>query len=326
MVISLFVAIAIFWYLYKDIKPESLTEALRQASVFWILLSIVISIWGYWLRAWRWKLLIEAEDAPPVNTVRVFWALMTGYLVNLLIPRAGEVARCGVLKRTDNLQMGKLLGTVILERTVDLLFLIGIIFLVFLTENSIFLDLLGDLVSLETLQHAVRGYLPLLLGIMLGIGILAYWGFSRYRERGFVKKARHFFQDFLKGLNSVGYLKNQWGFWSSSAMIWFIYFIMMYWVAQAMPTTDSLTASSVLMVMVMGSIGMIAPVQGGIGTFHALVAYILLFYGLGEEEGKIFAAIIHGTQMLTVIVLGIVSLLVFLKIQSKEEPKGNSLR
>jgi uncharacterized protein (TIRG00374 family) len=320
VILSLLVAVAIFWYLYKDIKPESLTEALRQASVFWILLSIAISIWGYWLRAWRWKLLIEAEDATPVKTVGVFWALMTGYLVNLLIPRAGEVARCGVLKRTNDLQMGKLLGTVILERTVDLLFLIGIIFLVFLTENSIFLALLGDLVSLETLQHAVTDYLPLLFGTMVTVGILAYWGFNRYRERGMIKKIRHFFRDFLKGLRSVGYLKNQWGFWSSSAMIWFIYFIMMYWVAQAMPSTDSLTASSVLMVMVMGSIGMIAPVQGGIGTFHALVAYILLFYGLEEEEGKIFAVIIHSTQMLTVIALGIMSLIVFLKIQTKEEP------
>lgn len=326
MILSLLVAIAIFSYLYKDIKLESLTEALRQASVFWIVLSVLISIWGYWLRAWRWKLLIEAEDNRPVSTVRVFWALMTGYLVNLLIPRAGEVARCGVLNRSDDLQMGKLLGTVILERTVDLLFLVAIIFLVFLTENKIFLALIGDLVSLETLQHAITDYLPLLLGFALVVGILVYWGINRYRDKGLFKKLRHFVQDFLKGLRSVGYLKNQWGFWSSSAMIWMIYFIMMYWVAQAMPSTDSLSVTSVLMVMVMGSIGMIAPVQGGIGTFHALVAYILLFYGLKEEEGKIFAVIIHSTQMLTVIFLGILSIIVFLKIQTKEEPYRKSLR
>lgn len=326
MILSLLVAIVIFWYLYKDVKLESLTEALRQASVFWILLSVLISIWGYWLRAWRWKLLIEAEDNGPVGTLRVFWALMTGYLVNLLVPRAGEVARCGVLKKSDDLQMGKLLGTVVLERTVDLLFLIAIIFLVFLTENKIFLDLLGDLVSLESLQNAVNEYLPLLLGFALATGILVYWVVNKYRDKGLVKKARHFVHDFLRGLRSVGYLKNQWGFWSSSAMIWMVYFLMMYWVTKALPSTDSLTASSVLMVMVMGSVGMIAPVQGGIGTFHALVAYILLFYGLEEEEGKIFAVIIHSTQMLTVIFLGILSLIVFLKIQTKEEPYRKSVR
>lgn len=326
MILSLLVAVVIFWYLYKDIKLESLTEALRQASMFWIALSVIISIWGYWLRAWRWKLLIESDDDSQVKTPRVFWALMIGYLVNLLVPRAGEVARCGVLKKSDNLQMGKLLGTVILERTVDLLFLIGIIFLVFVAENSIFLALLDDLVSVEALMRALTDYLPLLIGFVLAVGILGYWGLRKFRDRGIVKKLRHFIQDFLKGLKSIGHLKNQWGFWSSSAMIWFIYFIMMYWVAQAMPSTDGLSASSVLMVMVMGSIGMIAPVQGGIGTFHALVAYILLFYGLGEEEGKIFAVIIHSTQMLTVIALGIISLVVFLKIQTKEEPSGKSHR
>lgn len=326
VLLSLLAAIWIFWFLYKDIKIESLTEALRQASVFWISLSIVISIWSYWLRAWRWKLLIEAGATKRLKTSNAFWALMIGYFANLAIPRAGEVARCGVLKKTERLQMGKLLGTVIVERTVDLLFLIGIVVLAFFTETATFLSLTGDLVSMETLQNSLTRYLPLLLGFLTALGVLSYWGLRKYRDTGLVKKLRHFIQDLLKGLRSVGQLRNQFGFWSSSAMIWVVYFLMMYFVAKAIPSTSDLGPTSLLMVMVMGSIGMIAPVQGGIGTFHALVAYILLFYGLNAEEGKIFAVIIHGTQMLTVIVLGIISLFVFLKIQTKEEPKGNSLR
>lgn len=286
MVLSLLVAIWIFWYLYKDIKLESLAEALRQATVFWIILSVAVSIWGYWLRAWRWKLLIEADETQSVKTLRVFWALMIGYLANLLVPRAGEVARCGVLKKTNQLQVGKLLGTVVLERTVDLLFLIGIIFLAFLSENRIFLALLGDLVSFAAIQNVFVGYLPLLIGLVMAVGILGYWASKKYRDKGLVKKLRHFILDFLKGLKSVGYLGNKWGFWSSSAMIWAVYFVMMYFIAKAIPSTDSLSATSVLMVMVMGSIGMIAPVQGGIGTFHALVAYILLFYGLTDEDAR----------------------------------------
>lgn len=326
VVVSLLIAICIFWFLYKDIKIESLTEALRQASIFWIGVSVIISIWGYWLRAWRWKLLINADEPKEVKTLAVFWALMIGYLANLFIPRAGEVARCGVLKKTDELQMGKLLGTVILERTVDLLFLIGIILLAFLSENSVFIELIGELVSLDTLQNTVTNYLPLFLGFVLTIGILAYWGIHKYRDKGIIKKLRHFVRDFMKGLKSVAYLKNQIGFWASSLMIWVIYFLMMYLVAMAIPSTEGLSATAVLMVMVMGSIGMIAPVQGGIGTFHALVAYILLFYGLSEEEGKIFAVIIHSTQLLTVIVLGLISLFVFLKLQTKEEPNKGTLR
>jgi glycosyltransferase 2 family protein len=74
------------------------------------------------------------------------------------------------------------------------------------------------------------------------------------------------------------------------------------------------------MVMVMGSIGMIAPVQGGIGTFHALVAFILMTYGLTEEQGKIFAVIVHSSQVLTVMIVGIVSLVVLVKLTNSKQP------
>ncbi|MDX5478579.1 MAG: flippase-like domain-containing protein, partial [Cyclobacteriaceae bacterium] len=116
---------------------------------------------------------------------------------------------------------------------------------------------------------------------------------------------------------------NQFGFWGSSAMIWFSYYLMMLLVAWAIPSTASLSLSSVLMVMVMGSIGMVAPVQGGIGTFHALVAFILMAYGLTAEEGKIFAVIIHGSQVLTILIVGIVALGIFFKITSQKASKSS---
>ena len=320
------VAVGIFWYLYKDIKMESLTEAIRQASFFWIALSIIISIWAYWLRAWRWKLLINVNEKDPVHTIKVFWALMTGYLANLLIPRAGEVVRCGVLKKTDQLHMGKLLGTVILERTVDLLFLVLIVFLAFLTENQVFLSLFTLLGPVEALGTLSGDYLPYIIVGTIVLGILFFWVIKRYKKRGLVKKLGIFVKDFLSGLKSVKYVQNQTGFWVSSILIWVIYFLMMYFVAIGIPSTSGLGPSSVLMVMVFGSIGMVAPVQGGIGTFHALVAFILIFYGLTEAQAKIFAVIIHGTQLFTIIVLGIISSLVLVKSFSKEEPIVRSMR
>src|SRR5690606_12401509 len=218
------------------------------------------------------------------------------------------------------------LGTVILERTVDLVFLIFIILFTFIVENQVFLSLIGELVSLDTLEDAVKSYFPLLIGGSIIFGILIFWTLKKYGDRGFFKKLRHFIRDIIAGLKSVRHVKNQLGFWVSSVVIWLIYFLMMYLVALAIPSTAYLDATSILMVMVMGSIGMIAPVQGGIGTFHALVTFILTFYGLSEEDGKIFAVIIHSTQMLTVLLLGIISVFVLLKYIGKEEPKRSSLR
>lgn len=317
---SFVVAILIFWYLYKDIKMDSLLNALQQASIPFIALSVAFSVFGYWLRAWRWRLLIKVGEERVPSSIRIFWALMGGYLANLLIPRAGEVARCGYLNKTDQIPMGKLLGTVILERTVDLVSMIIVIFITFFAERAVFTQLLGDLVSLQALGEGLTGSLPIVLAALIIIGFLSYVVFAKYRDSTFIKKLRHFLRDLMVGLKSLNKVENQFGFWASTTVIWFVYFLMMYFVALAIPSTANLTATAVLMVMVMGSIGMIAPVQGGIGTFHALVAFILITYGLTEEDGKIFAVIVHTSQVLTVMGLGAISVVILAKLTSNKQP------
>jgi len=319
--VSLIVAIWIFWFLYKDISFEALLEALSQTSLFWFSLSILISLTGFWVRAWRWKLLIDAGESQKTQTIQAFWALMIGYLANLLVPRAGEVARCGVLTKTEDRQMGKLLGTVILERTFDLLFMVIIIFLAFLLERDLFVRLLGELVSLDSLKEKISQSLPIFIGGIVVTIIFVYLVFQKYRDSSLFKKIRHFLRDLVNGVISFKKVDNQLGFWGSSVFIWLTYYLMLIFMAWAIPSTASLSLSSMLMVMVMGTIGMVAPVQGGIGTFHALVAFILMAYGLSDEEGKIFAVITHSSQVLIVIILGLISLGFFFKITAKKESK-----
>jgi glycosyltransferase 2 family protein len=321
VVVSLIVAIWIFWFLYKDISFDALLEALSQTSLFWFGLSIFVSLIGFWVRAWRWKLLIDAGESVKTKTIHTFWALMIGYLANLLVPRAGEVVRCGVLTKTKDHQMGKLLGTVILERTFDLLFMVSIIFLAFLFERDLFIRLFSELVSLDSLKEKIFQSLPLLIGGFIVAMIFVYLVFQKYKDSNLFKKIRHFLRDLVNGVISLKKVDNRLGFWSSSVFIWFTYYLMLIFMAWAIPSTASLSLSSMLMVMVMGSIGMIAPVQGGIGTFHALVAFILMAYGLSNEEGKIFAVIIHGSQALAVITLGLIALVFFFKITAKKESK-----
>ncbi|GAB3653553.1 lysylphosphatidylglycerol synthase transmembrane domain-containing protein [Echinicola sediminis] len=322
VVISLSVAIWIFWFLYKDVKMESLLEALQQASFFWIGISILISAFGFWLRAWRWKLLINADLHEKISSGRAFWALMVGYLVNMLVPRAGEVARCGVLKRTNGLPVSKLLGTVILERSIDLLFMLVVIFMAFVLEREVFLELSADLVSVDSILAVLSKYLPLVIGGVVLLFMAFYWISKRYRDHGLVQKFHHFIRELIQGLKSVQRMDNRLGFWVASIGIWLIYYYMMYFIAKGIPSTANLSPSAILMVMVMGSIGMVAPVQGGIGTFHALVAFILMTYGLAEEEGKIFAVIVHSSQVLIVLITGVISLLAVAKISVTSKPVG----
>lgn len=321
--VSLLLAAWIFWFLYKDVSIQRLGEALSNTSYTWLTLSLLVGIYGYWVRAWRWKLLIEADGSALIATNRAFLGVMIGYLTNLLVPRAGEVSRCGVLAKTEKIPMGRLLGTVVVERSLDLILMSATVIIAFLCERNTFLNLVADLVNLEIVSRN--------LGTLLSIGIAGlfvavlffYLLFYKYKDNSVVQKIRHFIREFVMGILSVGKIKNQWGFWGSSVGLWALYYLMMVMVAWAIPSTASLAYSSILMVMVMGSIGMIAPVQGGIGTFHALVAFILMVYGLEEEEGKIFAVIIHSSQLIVIVLVGLISMAYFLKLTSVKESKSS---
>ena len=321
VVISLGIAIWIFWFLYKDIALDSLLDQVRSSNWYWIVFSIVISMLGYFVRSWRWTLLIDTEEGKKVTLTRAYHALMVGYLANMLIPRAGEVARCGVLTRTNGISIGYLIGTVIVERSVDLICLVCTIILAFLVEKDLFLDLASQLVDVNSLGQKVLSNLPIVIGIFIILGLAVFYIFKRFRDHGLINKLQHFFREMLSGLKQIGTLANPAGFWISSILLWVIYFLTMYTIAFGIPSTANLSSGEVLLVMVMGSIGMVAPVQGGIGTFHALVAFILIQLGISEVDGKIFAAIIHGTQVILVLVAGLVSWLIMMKLPSHSEPK-----
>lgn len=318
--ISLGIAIWIFWFLYRDIALGSLLAQIKSSNWFWILASLTISLFGFWLRAWRWTLLIRSDEGEKVKPNRAYHAVMVGYLVNLLIPRAGEVAKCGVLTRTNGISLGHLLGTVILERSVDLLLLVSTIGLAFLVENGLFLSLASLLVNVDDLWAKILANLPVFLGGLVIFIIFMILILRKYRDHGLIKKIRHFIREIVSGLKSVNQLSNPLGFLLSSVLIWVIYFLTMYTVSLGITSTANLSSGEVLLVMVMGSIGMVAPVQGGIGTFHALVAFILIQLGISEEDGKIFAAIIHGTQVLLMLAAGLISWVLMMRLPSWNKP------
>ena len=319
--LSLGIALWIFWFLYRDIEFARLQSQLASSNWFWIGTSLTVAWAGYWLRGWRWALLFRQEaDQLPVTSNRAYHAVMVGYLVNLLIPRAGEVARCTVLTRNNGIPLGQVIGTVLVERSVDLLFMAGTFFLAFLLESQLFVSLVGQLVDISALTSKLLSQLPLLLGGGALFLLFIYLLGKKYRNHGFVNKLQLFFRQLLSGVLAIKTLKNPLGFWLSSVVIWFIYFLTMYTVSQGIGSAANLSGSQVLLVMVMGTIGMIAPVQGGIGTFHALVAYILVVFGVPEADGKIFAAIIHGTQMLLVIGVGLLSWILMLKTPAWKKP------
>jgi uncharacterized protein (TIRG00374 family) len=314
----------LMWYALKGIDFQLVLKQLRTANYFWISISLIIAASGYFSRAYRWKMQLD-----PTGHKAGFWdvynAMMVGYLANLVLPRAGEVIRCSVLKRTDRIPVKVSLGTVITERVIDLLILLSLITLTFFVEfdrlHDFFLGFLND--KYDSFQqnsfliYSIIG-ISLLLTIV-GIVLLIIY-LNRLRENVYFVKLVAFARGVLEGVFSVIKLERKGVFIFHTLFVWFTYYIMGYIAFFALPATYGLGLNVALAVFVIGGLGMAAPVQGGIGIFHLMVQSTLLIYGLSKESGMAYALIVHTSQTLLVVIMGGISFLMsMLKTRGPEE-------
>lgn len=322
--LSLILAGALLWFVFRNIELEYMLERLKDVRYEYIAASIFLAILSNVLRAYRWNLLFRPLGYTQLSIYRTFLAVMVGYLANLAFPRMGEVSKCGALVKTDRVPLTLSIGTVVAERIVDLFSLVIVLGATFLIEfgrlRDIFLSLFQEkLAGFE--QFAAAG---IVLAILIPAFIFGFYLFLRsgsgstLRQSAIYIKVRGFLLELFAGLSSIRKLDKQRGFWVSSVLIWICYFFMSYIVFFAMDETSGLSLGAGLAVLAMGSIGMATPVQGGIGAFHLLVASTLALYGIAEADGKLFATVLHTSQMLFYIVAGAVSLLLVAFINKKD--------
>lgn len=308
-VISLSIAAFLLWYVYRDLDLSAMIAKLQGVNYTWIVLALILTLGSHVIRAYRWNLLLKPLGYHYLTVFRTFLAVMVGYFANLIIPRMGEVSRCGLLKRTDDVPVPTSLGSVVAERVVDLCSLMVATLLLFILEfhtlNELIFSFFEEKVGAVG-QHIMLIYL-FIGAVLLVVGLAVFLARifrEKLRNNKVYQKAGAFTREVIKGIRSIGSIEHKFMFWLSTLSIWVIYFFMSYVVFFALPETAGLGWRAGLAVLVMGSLGMSAPVQGGIGTFHALVGSILLLYGISEADGVLFATLVHGMQTLAVVVFG----------------------
>jgi uncharacterized protein (TIRG00374 family) len=279
----------------------------------------VLALVSHYLRAYRWNLLLEPLGYQ-LKTNRTFIAVMVGYFANNLVPRLGEVTRCGILKKNDNVSMTSAFGSVVAERALDLMILIVLAVITFFIEfdklnNFIFerfYEKFPDSNSVYVLAFTI-------FGLGLALVVVAFFLFkllkAKLHRNRFYIKIRSFIRELLSGFFSIRKLKKQKAFWLSTFMIWFLYYSMLIVVFYAFPPTMGLSLIAGLTLLIMSGLGMSAPVQGGIGVFHILVSSVLVLYGISAEDGKVFALVAHSTQFLTIMVFGGISFVISVFMQ-----------
>ena len=316
----------LMWYALKGIDFQLVLKQLKDANYFWVAVSLVIAATGYFSRAHRWKMQLD-----PTGHKASFWAvynaMMVGYLANLVLPRAGEVVRCSVLKRTDDIPVKVSLGTVITERVIDLVLLSSFITLTFFVEfdklHDFFTGYLNDKYqSFEQNQFLIYSIVGIMALLTIVAVVLVFIYLNKLRQNAFFIKMTAFLKGVLDGVFSIMKLQNKGEFILHTVFVWFTYFIMGYIAFFAIPATNGLGLNVALAVFVIGGLGMAAPVQGGIGIFHLMVQSTLLLYGMSKESGMAYALLVHTTQTLLVVVMGGIS---FIMSMLKSKKPGSLL-
>ncbi len=290
---------------YAD-KWNYLMKTWYAADKTWLLVMAVVGLVSHVVRAERWRMLITStgqESRLSSTTLSV----LVGYLVNLVIPRGGEISRCYNLYKLDKAPVEISFGTVVVERVVDVICLALLVILSFALESKKLLAFVRQLPIGEG-QSNFQVVIYLVLALVCIAGIL-YWLYkSSKRFRDFTIRM---WSGFKSGLMSIVSLEKKGLFIGYSFLIWFLYFVMSYAVIRAFPETSGLGFAAVLNLFAIGSIAMAAPLPGGTGSYHVLVPQGLVFlYGIAKTDAVAFVFIFHGWQTAMLIVCGALSLII----------------
>jgi len=306
-----FAALALFllYFAFQGVELNAVWESAKEAQWGYIALSVALGYIAILSRGQRWTYVLR-HLGYPTTMWRAVHATGIGYLVNMAIPRAGEVARATALNRADKTPVNILIGTILIERTIDLLMMAGLLGLAFLSASEE-LTALIDLTQSESDPSAGPGipWGSIFSGLFIAAGLFGWLSRARLKTTLFYAKVRDFLKGMLEGIKAVGQLPNQWAFWAHTFFIWGCYYAMVYVCFYALPFTADVTPAQGLFVMMAASLGVLIPVPGGVGAYHYLVAMALVVLGLPYAQGLAFATIVHAAQAIMLMSSGIIGLI-----------------
>jgi len=228
-----------------------------------------------------------------------FMAVSIGYLMNMTVPRSGEISRALVLKKYNNVPFDKGFGSIIGERIVDTIILFGLIIVAFFVQYDVLKTFVLDKVPLQNL------ILLLTIGFVLFITFILLYVYSKMK---FILKIKEKIAGLKEGILSIFHMKKKWSYLGHTIFIWFSYIYMFYIGLLVISETNMLPLSAVITSFIVGSVA-IAFTNSGFGSYPFLMAKILLFYHISETAGSAFGWIIWTTQMLLLVFLGALSFL-----------------
>ncbi len=310
ILVSVAIAGIFLWLALRGLDLDKIEQSLKKANYIWVGFAAVFGVSAYIFRAVRWNLLLEPMEHT-ISTSNSLWSISFGYLMNLTIPRSGELARSTALYGVEKVPVDKSFGTIILERVIDL-----VCMLIFLGLTLIFKF---DAIYSFYEKSGVKFNPFFIIGIIAGI-IIAFVVFFKFKDRfrkfSLLSKIIDFIDGIIAGLTSVFKLRQKAKFILLTAGIWICYFFASYLVCFSLPETSDFTLADGCFILVVGTLGMIIPASGGIGAFNLAMkfGFTALFISMGKdaieggELGLAYSFITLPLQIIIMLVMGLISI------------------
>jgi uncharacterized protein (TIRG00374 family) len=309
----LFLGLGIFlaWWSLKDIDAEKKSQiktALNHARYWLIIPVFAILITSHFIRAVRWKLLINSLGYHP-KTENTFFAVMVGYLTNQAVPRLGEILKCTLLARYEKVPADKLIGTIILERIIDAITLLTIFAITLAIQPGLYTDLINAFFHSprDPSRKKIPGYIIGAIVIALIILFILLWMIIKKKSfSDVIALFKRMGRSVWQGISAVQHLQKRGLFLLYTVALWSLYLLGGYIGFFALQETEQYGVKQAFAVLSAGSIGMIAT-PGGIGAYALLLKKTMELYGLQEGVALAFGWILWLVQTFVVLIGGIFS-------------------
>lgn len=320
-----FLALGVFfvWLSVRNINHENwqqIKDAVARGRKWVIIPVIMILLLAHYSRAIRWKLLMEPLGYKP-DMFNVFASVMIGYLVNAGAPRLGEVFKCTMLARYEKVKVDKLIGTILIERAVDLVCLLIVFLLAIIFQGEIFGQYMGTM--LKDFFHDKTGNLSVTkLSIATGAFFLFilifYIILKRFGHIDLVAKIKMVIKNILHGLSSIRNLQHKGLFIFHSLLIWFMYYMASALGLYALRETQVLGLAGGLTTLAVGTVGMILT-PNGIGAYPLLIAQLLGLYGLSvNTTGNASGWLMWSAQTFIILIGGLICFILISRFNKKD--------
>ena len=285
----------LLWWLFREMDLTEIWNVIRHGVRYDIILfSLLFGLFANIVRGLRWGLLIDTLGVR-FKLSNAINAVLGNYAVNLVLPRVGEVWRCGVVAKYDKISFSKLLGTLLIDRVSDTIMVGTITLFIFIFNIDFFISFFAKNPALLEGFHAMLNSIWI-YALAIGL-VIVVWLVLKYMSHfTLVRKAKELLLNVWAGMMSIWLMDKKWLFLVQTLLIWSGYFCYFYITFYAFDFTRELGIGVGLIAFTMSSIGVAVPVQGGIGPWHFMVIATLVCFGVNENDAAAFALVVHTVQ------------------------------